>query len=75
MAFEAYVSDVERQRFVCLFLRDPSAFPSSTVLGRLKRANKAMGFGDIALSAIGTDRSFGDLLAAVERFAPAGLLR
>ena len=67
-------AEVRGQRFACLFLRDPSVHPSSTIAGKLAGANKAMGFGDIALSTTGTDKSFLELLAAIERFAPPALL-
>ena len=40
---------------------------SARLLGGL---NKGMGFGDLALSALGTDKSFAELLEAVEHFAP-----
>jgi hypothetical protein len=62
--------EIRRQRFVCLFLIDPRAFPSQGIAGKLAGANAAMGFGDIALTATGTDTSFDDLMAAIERFAP-----
>jgi hypothetical protein len=63
--------EIRRQRFVCLFLIDPHAFPSHGIAGKLAGANAAMGFGDIALSATGTDASFDQLMAAIDRFAPA----
>ena len=66
---------VQRQRFACLFLSDPRAFPSTTLQGKLARTNKAMGFGDIALNTSGTDQSFDAMMAAIARLAPAGLLR
>jgi hypothetical protein len=68
------VDKIQRQRFACLFLSDPRAFPSATLLGKLARTNKAMGFGDIALNTSGTDQSFDAMLAAITKFAPAGLL-
>lgn len=63
---------MRNQRFVGLFLKDPKAFPSSTILGKAAGANKAMGFGDIALTPMGSDKSFDEMAAAVERFAPKG---
>lgn len=65
------VGQISNQRFACLFLRDPGAYRSTTVAGKFAGTNKAMGFGDIALSVTGTDRSFDELMAAIERFAPA----
>lgn len=67
------VGEIRGQRFACLFLRDPRAYPSSTFVGKLAAANKAMGFGDVALTASSTDKSFADLMAAIERFAPPAL--
>lgn len=64
---------VRRQRFACLFLHDPAAYPSSTVLGRAKRLNAVLGYGDIALTVADTDRSFDEMMAAIDRFAPAHL--
>ncbi len=69
------VGEIRHQRFACLFLRDPRAFPSSTVLGKLASANKAMGFGDLALNTTGTDQSFDAMMAAIARFGPPDLLR
>lgn len=68
------IREIRRQRFACLFLRDPRAFPSTTWLGKRAHANKAMGFGDIALNMTGTDQSFVAMMAAITRFAPSGLL-
>ncbi|MGY4397996.1 hypothetical protein ACVWZA_003198 [Sphingomonas sp. UYAg733] len=59
-----------RQRFLALWLQDPGRYRSGHVLGKLAGANKAMGFGDIALSASGIDRSFEQLVAAFDRYAP-----
>lgn len=66
---------VRRQRFICLHLHDPDAWPPRrrNPLGAL---NRGLGFGDIAISATGTDRSFADLQEAVDRHAAAaGLVR
>jgi len=64
------VMQMRNQRFVSLFLKDPKAFPSTTILGKLAGANKAMGFGDIVLTSMGSDQSFDAMMAAVERFEP-----
>ncbi|MBX3594947.1 STM3941 family protein [Sphingomonas sp.] len=55
-----------RQLFLCLWLDQPDRYPCRSLLGRLAWANRRMGFGDIALNMQGLDRSFDDLLAAVE---------
>jgi hypothetical protein len=59
-----------RQRFLALWLQDPARHRSTHLLGRIAGANKSMGFGDIALSVSGTDRSFADLAAAFDHYAP-----
>lgn len=64
------MNEMRNQRFVSLFLKDPKAFPSTTILGRSARFNKTLGFGDIALSPMGSDKSFDEMMAAVERFGP-----
>lgn len=66
-------SSVRGQHFACLFLRDPGAFPATGLVGRMAAINKAMGFGDIALSATGTDRSFAAMMDAISAFAPPRL--
>jgi hypothetical protein len=67
------VGEVKRQRFLCLDLVDPAMFPQGGVQGRLAGANRAMGFGDVAISMTGTDRSFDELMEAVRTFAPPSL--
>lgn len=64
------VREVRNQRFVCLFLKDASQFPRARAGGLLAGLNRGLGFGDVALTAAGTDRKFDELLAAVERWAP-----
>lgn len=64
---------LNNQRFLCLYLADPNAFPSVTVMGRLARANKSMGFGDVTVSMTGTDQSFDALMASVARYGPGRL--
>ena len=67
------VRQMRDQRFLALHLRDPSAYTSERLLGKLASINRVMGFGDIALNMQGTDRSFDELADAVRRFAPPGL--
>jgi hypothetical protein len=70
-AFErAEAVTIQRQKMVSLWLHDPQAHRSTKLLGRLAGANKAMGFGDISLTAQGTDRSFDDMANAVAEHAP-----
>jgi hypothetical protein len=66
---------VQRQDFLCLHLVDPSRFPSTTLLGRLAGMNRGMGFGDIAINTVGTDKKLAELEEAVARFAPTRLAR
>jgi hypothetical protein len=67
----AAIGEIQRQRMLTLWLRDPADYPSTTLQGRTAGANKAMGFGDICLSAIGLDRSFDEIVAAFEANAGA----
>ena len=56
---------VYKQKFVSLWLHNPSRDPGRGLLGKMARANKAIGFGDVSLSIQGTDKSFEELLEAV----------
>jgi len=69
-----YTASVGRTSFLCLKLADRDAYPSTRVLGKFAGLNRASGFGDIAVGVTGTDRSFAELIAAVERVAPRALL-
>jgi hypothetical protein len=70
-AFErADAVSIQRQRMITLWLHDPQTYRSGKMLGRLAGANKAMGFGDISLTAQGTDRSFDEMAEAVRANAP-----
>ncbi len=53
------------QKFLCLWLDDPARYPAKSTLRKLSGLNKGMGFGDVALSMQGTDRSFDQLLEVV----------
>jgi hypothetical protein len=66
---------IRHQHFVSLWLKDPSLFPSSGFGALFGGMNKGLGFGDVSINATGTDRSFAQLLDAVERFAPSHVLR
>lgn len=58
--------EIRRQRFLCLYLRNPERFPSGSAFSRMIRASNAMAdFGDISLSPIGTDKSFTELKDAI----------
>lgn len=59
------------QRFVCLYLHDPSLCRSGWLRRLLRGLNRAMGYGDASISASGTDRSFAELEAAIDRYAKA----
>ena len=69
-----YPDSAGRQPFLCLTLFDPDAYRSTHIMGKFASINRYMQFGDISITIMGTDRSFGELLAAVERFAPRQLL-
>ena len=66
----AEIKLVQRQKFLSLWLRDPERYRSSRLLGKLAGANKAMGFGDIALNLNGTDQSFDAMIDSVSQCAP-----
>lgn len=65
------VWEYKRQRTILLNLVDPARFPSSTLLGRLAGANRALTGGDIAISLTGTDRTFDDAMAAIRAYRPS----
>lgn len=56
------------QRFLCLTLDRPQDYKSRSMTGLLAGMNKNMGFGDVAISVQGTDRSFDEFVEAVSRF-------
>lgn len=56
---------------VSLWLKDPDAYRSNGVLGRLSPLNKAGGYGDIILLAQGLDCSFDEMADAVYRHRPS----
>jgi hypothetical protein len=63
---------VQGQSFLCLSLDDPSRHPSDRMLGMLSGVTRGLGFGDVAVSVQGTDRSIDELIDAIERFSPKG---
>lgn len=67
------ISDVtewnyQRQRFIILDLRNPEKFPNQGVSALLAKANQRLTGGDIALSLTGTNRTFEEAMAAIDRF-------
>lgn len=58
------------QKSIILHLRDPDLFPGRGILGRAAKANRLMTGGDIGITMIGTNRSFADAMAAIDRFRP-----
>lgn len=63
---------VKGQHFVCLHLKNPSMFPRAGAGAWLAGLNRGLNFGDVALTVTGTDRSFDELVAAIDRYAPPG---
>jgi hypothetical protein len=57
--------------FVTLWLKEPEAHRSNTVMGWLQRPNRWMGFGDIAIGSGGMNRSFKQLATAITDLAPS----
>ncbi|MCG7605976.1 MULTISPECIES: STM3941 family protein [Mycobacterium] len=56
------------QKLIMLHLADPQRFPSTTLLGRLSRANRRLAGGDIAISLTPMDRGFDDAMAVIEDY-------
>jgi len=59
-----------RDRFLCVFLKNPEKFRATGWTGALRAANRGFGFGDFGLSTAGTDRSEAELIEAIKRHAP-----
>jgi hypothetical protein len=67
---------IGNQQMLAITLNDAAAYPLSGLLGGLQSANRSMmGGGDVFLTLVGADRTFGELIDAVERFAPPDLLQ
>lgn len=62
------VWQLRRERLIVLHLRDATLFPSTTLLGKLAAANRAMTGGDISISLAGTDGRFDDAIAAIGHY-------
>lgn len=62
---------IQRVHFVGLLLRTPERFPSSTILGRSAKANRAFTGCDLCLEVQGTNRRHEELVAAVESHLPS----
>lgn len=63
-------SQVYGTKFLWLWLHNPQAWRSTKLRGRLSRANKLIGGGEIDLSTVGLDRSFDEMVDAVAVHAP-----
>lgn len=58
----------KNQKTILLHLQNPKRFPSTTLLGKLAGANRALTGGDIAINLSGTDKSFDEAMVAIEYF-------
>lgn len=58
----------KRQKTIVLHLRDRARFPGRGIAALLAGASRSMTGGDISISLTGTNRSFADALASIERF-------
>jgi len=65
----AEVRVVRRQKFLCLWLRTPVQW-RGRMMAKSAALSTQMGFGDMALSVLGTDRSFDELVVAVAHYVP-----
>ncbi len=63
----AEVRRQHRQRYLCLWLDTPARWRSPATAKGVA-LSKRMGFGDVALHALGTDRTFDDLVDAVATY-------
>lgn len=70
---EIKVRELRGQQFLDVNLYDPAAYPPKFLIRWVRRLNTARAFGDLSLNVFDSDRSFADLLAAFDRFAPAEL--
>ena len=57
-----------RQKFILLSLNHPERYPSSSLLGKLAAANRALAGGDISISLVGLDKSFEEAMDAIDEF-------
>ena len=65
---DATSKTISSQQFLCLTLTRPEDHPGKSTARLLAGMNKNMGFGDVAISTNGTDRSHAEMLEAVSRF-------
>ncbi len=64
------VWEFKRQKSIILNLRDPARFPSTTMMGKLASANRALTGGDIALTLAGTDGRFETAMEVIHHHWP-----
>ncbi len=62
------VYDVVGQKSILLRLKQPDRFPSTSLLGKIAGANRAITGGDIAIQLGGTDGRFDSAMAAATHF-------
>lgn len=60
---------VQRQKFVGVTLIDPALNRKPGMFSKLSGANRALGYGDLALTVQGTDGNYDDLVEALLRHA------
>lgn len=63
-------AEIKRQKLLCLRLRHPEEYPPRGFFALTAKANRNMGFGDVAVALSGTDGTFDDMVDAVRRFRP-----
>lgn len=56
------------QNFIMLHLAHPQRFPSTTLVGRLSRANRRLTGGDIAITLTRMNRGFDEALTVIEDY-------
>jgi hypothetical protein len=65
---DASSKSMSGQQFLCLKLARPADYPGRSTARLMAGMNKNMGFGDVAISTNGTDRTHNELMSAVSRF-------
>jgi hypothetical protein len=58
----------KNNKTILLYLRNSQRFPSTTLIGKLAAANRALTGGDISINLGGTDKSFDEAMTAIDYF-------
>lgn len=61
---------IQHQRYVVLQLKDPSLFPRRGIRGVLAKLERGLTGGDLSIAIAPLDRSYYEVMAAIETFRP-----